>query len=173
MDIRVIDTRVIASPLATLVELAAKWADGGESIDAVEWRLKALIPFCRIYFLVATLDYLARGGRIGGAAALLGGLLQIKPILTMRDGRVDQYEKERTHKRAVSRLVAITQEQYPRQGDGYLSIMHAGVPDQAQQLAAALRSQLGVQRIPILDVPPAIVTHAGPGVLGTAFFVKG
>lgn len=170
MDIRIIDTRVVASPLATLVELAAEWAHAGESIDAVEGRLNALIPRCRIYFLVATLEYLARGGRIGGAAALLGGLLQIKPILTMRDGHVDQFEKERTYKRAVSRLVAITQEQYPRQGDGYLSIMHAGVPDQADELAATLRSLLGIQRIPILDVPPAIVTHGGPGILGTAFF---
>lgn len=171
-DIRVIDTRVIASPLATLVQLAAEWATVGENIDTIESRIKALIPRCRIYFLVATLEFLARGGRIGGAAALLGGLLQIKPILTMRDGHVDQYEKERTHKRALARLVSITLEQIPRDASGYLSVMHAGVPDQAAALAAELGGLLKLERIPILDVPPAIVTHAGPGILGVAFFVK-
>jgi DegV family protein with EDD domain len=171
-DIRVIDTRVVASPLATLVELAAEWAACGDGIDLVESRLKRLIPRCRIYFLVATLEYLARGGRIGGAAALLGGLLQIKPILTMRGGVVDQYDKERTHKRAVARLISITLEQYPTSEEGYISVMHAGVPDQANALAAELRTQLGVQKIPILDVPPAIVTHGGPGILGVAFFTS-
>lgn len=172
-DIRVIDTRTIASPLATMVQLAAEWAAAGQDIDVIESKIKALVPRCRVYFLVATLDYLAKGGRIGGATHLVGSVLQIKPILTLKDGKVDSYEKERTHKRAVARLVEIVAEQYPRQTDGYLSVMHAGVPEQAQALAQALSESLAipVADIPIYDVPPAIVTHGGPGILGVAFFV--
>jgi DegV family protein with EDD domain len=172
-DIRVIDTSLIASPLATLVTLAAEWAEAGLDADAIEARLRELIPRCRIYFMVATLEYLAKGGRIGGAAALLGSVLQIKPILTLHDGRVEQFERERTHKRALARLKELVLEQIPRDDCGHLSVLHAGVPEQAQALADDLGAQLGLSQIPILDVPPAIVTHAGPGVLGVGFFVGG
>ena len=169
-DIRVIDTRLIGSPLATLVQLAAEWAAAGDDADAVEARLRAMLPRCRIYFLVATLEYLAKGGRIGGAAALLGSVLQVKPILAFRDGRVEQFERERTQKRAVARLKELVLEQIPRDGSGYLSVMHAGVPEQGQALADDLAAQLNLPNVPILDVPPAIVTHGGPGILGVAFF---
>lgn len=171
-DIRVIDTRIIASPMATLVTLAADWAEAGADADTIEARLRDMAPRCRIYFLVATLEYLAKGGRIGGASALLGGVLQIKPILTFRDGRVEPLDKERTQKRALARLKSLVLEQYPRNGAGHLSVMHAGVPEQGQALADDLAAQLGLSDVPVLDVPPAIVTHAGPGVLGVGFFVE-
>ncbi len=171
MDIRVIDTRLIASPLATLVLLAARWAEGGMDIGTIESRLYEMIPCCRVYFLVATLEYLAKGGRIGGAQALLGSVLQIKPILTLRNGKVEAYEKERTHKRAVARLKEIVVEQMRRDGEGYLSVMHAAVPEEARALADDLGRLLKIENIPIMDVPPAIVTHGGPGILGVSFFV--
>lgn len=171
-DIRVIDSRFIASPLATMVALAAEWAEAGEDADTIEARLHGLIPRCRIYFLVATLEYLAKGGRIGGAAALLGSVLQVKPILTFQDGRVNQFERERTHKRALARLKQLVLEQIARDGSGHLSVMHAGVPDQGQALADDLGAQLGLTHVPILDVPPAITTHGGPGILGVGFFVS-
>jgi DegV family protein with EDD domain len=169
-DIRVIDTRTVSSPLATLVQLAAQWAQSGLEADIIEARIRGMIPCGRVYFLVATLDYLAKGGRIGGATHLVGRVLQIKPILTLVDGKVDSYEKERTHKRAVARLIEIVAEQYPKGKEGYLSVMHAGVPEQGAALAQELTKTVGVSDIPIYDVPPAIVTHGGPGILGVAFF---
>jgi DegV family protein with EDD domain len=171
-DIRVIDTRLIASPMATVVTLAAEWAEAGHDADAIEARLGDLTPRCRIYFLVDTLEYLAKGGRIGGAAALLGSILQVKPILTFRDGQVNQFERERTHKRALARLKELVLDQIARGGSGYLSVMHAGVPEQGQALADDLGARLGMTDVPILDVPPAIVTHGGPGILGVGFFVS-
>jgi DegV family protein with EDD domain len=169
-DIRVMDTRLVASPLASMVELAARWAKDGLDVDSIQARLEAMIPRGRIYFLVATLEYLAKGGRIGGAAALVGGVLQIKPILVFRDGRVEPYEKERTHKRALARLIDIVDQQYPGDKDGYLSVMHAGVPEQGAELAAELCRRLKIERIPVYNVPPAIVTHGGPGILAAGFF---
>ena len=171
-DIRVIDTRTIGSPLGTLVELAAAWAQEGCDAGTIESRLTSLIAHGRVYFLVSTLEYLARGGRIGGAQALLGSMLQIKPILCLKDGRVEQYEKERTHKRALSRLKELVVEQCPSGGNGYLSVMHAGVAEQGQALAAELGVTLQQPQVPVRDVPPAIVTHGGPGILAAAFFVK-
>ncbi len=168
-DIRVMDTRVISSPLATMVRLAAEWATAGLDADTIVHRLQAMIPRWRVYFLVPTLEYLARGGRIGGAAALLGSVLQIKPILAFTDGRVEQYEKERTRKRALGRLKNLVETQIARQGDGYLSAMHAEVPAEGDALAAELAAMLGLTQVPVFDVAPAIVTHVGPGLLGVAF----
>jgi DegV family protein with EDD domain len=169
-DIRVIDTRTVASGLATEVERAAEWAAAGVGADEIVTRLEDLSRRCRIYFLVSTLEYLQRGGRIGGAAALLGSVLQIKPILTFRDGKVDQYERERTQKRAVGRLKEIVCEQCPPGGEGMLSVMHAGVPEEGQRLAEDLKRLVNQDEIMIVNVPPAIVVHGGPGILGAAFF---
>jgi DegV family protein with EDD domain len=172
-DIRIIDTRSVASPLGTMVALAASWAADGLDADTITARVENMARRCRVYFLVATLEYLARGGRIGGASALLGSVLQIKPILTLREGRVEQYERERTQRRAVLRLKEIVCEQYPRNGDGYLSILHAGVPDQGLALALDLKELLNLEDVPLFDMPPAIVTHGGPGIMGAAFFTDG
>lgn len=171
-DIRVIDTRLIASPLASLVLLAAGWAAEGWTADEIEANLLDFIRRARVYFLVDTLEYLARGGRIGGASKLLGSVLQIKPILTLQDGKVEPYEKERTNKRAKARLKEIVMEQIPLDGSGYLTVMHAGVPADAQQLAFELSDCVHQPQVPIYNMPPAIVTHGGPGILGVAFFVK-
>lgn len=171
-DIRVIDTLLIASPLSTLVQLAAEWAEAGVDADTIEARLKEMSPRCRIYFLVDTLEYLAKGGRIGGASALLGSMLQIKPILTVCEGRVEQFERERTHKRALARLKELALEGCPPGGEGYLSVMHAGVPEEAEALARELGQKLRQPEVPIQYVPPAIITHGGPGILAVAYFVK-
>jgi DegV family protein with EDD domain len=169
-DIRVIDTRLIGSPIGTIIQLAAEWAEAGEDIDTIVSRINEMAPRCRIYFLVDTLEYLQRGGRIGGAQALLGSLLQIKPILTFENGRVNQFEKERTRRQALVRLKELVKSQYPDHG-GYLSVMHAGVPERGLELAKTLAEELGLSHVPVVNVPPAIATHGGPGILVAAFFV--
>jgi DegV family protein with EDD domain len=169
-DIRVIDTRMVASPLAVMVTQAAGWAAAGESADTIEARVREMSTRSRIYFLVPSLDFLARGGRIGGAQALLGSLLQIKPILSFKDGQVDQYEKARTYKHALMRLKEIAIDQAPHDRDPYMTVLHAGVPEQGRQLADDLSRALDLSAIELYDMPPAIVTHAGPGLLGIGFF---
>ncbi|OGO11415.1 MAG: hypothetical protein A2Y53_02375 [Chloroflexi bacterium RBG_16_47_49] len=169
-DIRVIDTRTVGSPLATLVQLAAEWAALGEDADTIEMKIKKMIPHNRIYFIVDTLEYLAKGGRIGGATALLGSVLKIKPILALSNGRVEQFEKVRTQKHAINRLIELVKSQAARSGGAYISVMHAAIPEIARQFADTLCTEFGLKSIPILDVPPAIVVHGGPGILGAAFF---
>jgi len=172
-DIRIIDTRTVGSPLATLVQIAAESASMGEDANSIENKIKLMIPLNRIYFLVDTLEYLAKGGRIGGATALLGSVLKIKPILALSEGRVEQFEKERTQKHALKRLIELVKSQAARNGKAYISVMHAAIPELAQEFADILCSEFGLNSIPILDVPPAIVVHGGPGILAAAFFTDG
>lgn len=170
LDIRIIDTRLVASPLGTVVHQAAKMAAAGESAEAIVQHVDDLSKRCKIYFLVATLDYLARGGRIGGASALVGNALQIKPILTLVDGRVEQHAKERTFKRALEHLKSLALEEYPSEKEGFLSIMHAGTPDLAQSLSEFFAEHLKLEPPIISYLPPAIITHAGPGSIAVGFF---
>lgn len=173
-DIRVVDTRTIAAPLATMVLLAAKWAREGVDADTIVERVEDLVARQKVYFVVDTLEYLHRGGRIGGAKALLGGLLQIKPILTLEDGRVDALEQQRTHKRAVARLreLVVKGDGQPGRPDAHLAVMHVDAEDEAQELAAYFTGALDLspEEIPVYLLPPAIVVHGGPGILGATYF---
>jgi DegV family protein with EDD domain len=169
-DIRILDTRTVGGNLATMVQLAVGWAEEGAGPDDILARLQAMIPRGRTYFLVATLEYLRRGGRIGGASALVGGALQIKPILELKDGHVDVVEKVRTEHRALERLKELVERDCPRGPEGHLCVMHADDREAAEALAADLRTRLGLTTIPIYTLGAAITTHAGPGALGVGFF---
>ena len=170
-DIRVVDTRTIAGPLATMVLLAAQWAREGVDADTIMERVRDLMARQRVFFVVDTLEYLHRGGRIGGAQALVGGLLQVKPILTLKDGRVEPLEKQRTKRRALARLRELVLNECPPSPDAHLCVMHADAEEDAGALAADFASRLNLPEVPIYLLPPAIVVHAGPGVLAAAFFV--
>jgi DegV family protein with EDD domain len=172
-DIRVIDARTIAGPLASIVLEADRAAKAGASADEVVALVQGLMMRARIYFLVDTLEYLRRGGRIGGASALLGNVLQIKPILTFNAGKVDQFAKERTKKRALARLLELVQNEADRHGQARVTVMHSAALAEAERLAGQLRNALGEPDILIMDLVPAIVTHAGPGALAVGFFTQG
>jgi len=169
-DIRVVDTRTLAGPLATMVLLADRWVREGMDADTIIARVHDLLARQRVYFVVDTLEYLHKGGRIGGAQALLGGILQVKPILTLKDGRVEPFEKQRTQRRALERIRELVLEGCPRTPDAHLAVMHADAEAIAQELASDFAAQLGLTDIPIYELPPAIVTHAGPGVLAVSYF---
>jgi len=170
LDIKVIDTRLVASPLGTVVHQAALLAADGKTVDSIALQVEDLSRRCKIYFLVSTLDYLARGGRIGGASALVGNALQIKPILKLVDGRVEQHAKERTFKRALDHLKSLVLDEYPADVEGYMSIMHGGTPDLAHEISSFFVEQLGISPPLISYLPPAIITHAGPGSIAVGFF---
>lgn len=169
-DIRIIDTRTIAGPLGVIVLAADRLAKAGATADEVEALVRDMMPRAHIYFLVDTLEFLRRGGRIGGAQALVGTLLQIKPILTFVNGRVDQFEKERTKKRALARIKELVISQAARGAGAHLTVMHTGIPAEAEALAAEFQAALGADEVLIMDLVPAIVTHAGPGALAFGFF---
>jgi DegV family protein with EDD domain len=169
-DIRIVDTRTVGSLLAEMVFLADQWAREGVDADTIVARVHDLMARQRIYFVVDTLEYLHKGGRIGGAKALVGGMLQVKPILTLRDGRVEPLEQQRTKRRALARLRELVLDECPRSADAHLCVMHADAEAEAQSLADEFAAALGLSQVPVYLVPPAIVVHGGPGVLAAAFF---
>ncbi len=170
--IHVIDTRSIAAPLGTMVRLAVEWAEAGESLETILERLEVLKTRQRFYILVDTLEFLYRGGRIGGAAHLFGSLLQVKPLLALREGQVELHSQQRTKRRALECLKEIVAEECPKGAAGHLSVMHSGAETEAQALAEDLRERLGTPEIPIYLVPPAVGVHAGPGALAVGYFVN-
>jgi DegV family protein with EDD domain len=169
-DIRVLDTRLIASPLGVVVHQAALWRAAGLHADEIENQIISLSNRGRIYFLVSTLEYLARGGRIGGASALLGNVLQVKPILSLVHGQVEPHLKERTFSRALDRIKTIVIDEFPTQREGHLTIMHADQAQQASDLAVFFENKLNIYPPLVSNLPPAIITHAGPGSIAVGFF---
>ena len=172
VDVRVVDSLTIAGNLASLVLMAHAWAIAGLDADTIVRRLDDWIVRGRIYFLVNTLEYLQKGGRIGGAKALVGELLQVKPILSVQAGQVAPFEQQRTKKRALARLVEVVEGQCPRSTEAHLCVMQADAPEEAGALATDLKARMNLTDIPIYELPPAIVVHAGPGVLAIGFFVQ-
>lgn len=172
-DIRVIDTNLIAGGLGAVVKQALKWANAGLDADTITEKVLELSQRERVYFLVDTLEYLYRGGRIGAAKALFGSLLQVKPILTVRQGHTESFESERTQKRAIARLKEIVLQDCPRDPSAHLCLMHGDAEQLAKSLAADFGAALDVpvEDIPIYGLTPAILTHSGPGAIGVSYFV--
>jgi DegV family protein with EDD domain len=172
VDIHIVDTQTISCNLGSLVLVADDMAKVGKSADEIVARLNALIPRGRLYFVVDTLEYLAKGGRIGGAKKLLAELLEIKPILQVKGGQVESFEQQRTKKRAVARLVEVVMESCPGGDEAHLCVIQVDAEKEAQALADELKSKVHISEVPIYELPPAIVVHAGPKTLGAGFFVK-
>ena len=174
VDIHVVDTQTVSCNLGSLLLVADDMAKAGKSADEILSKLNDMIPRGRIYFLVDTLEYLSRGGRIGGAKKLLAELLEIKPILQVKDGQVESFEQQRTKKRALARLVEVVLESCKGGEDVHLCVLQveADPKGEAQALVEELKSKVPVSLIPIYKLPPAIVVHAGPKAMGVGFFVE-
>jgi DegV family protein with EDD domain len=170
--IHAIDMRTIAGMLGAAVLQADAWAKQGLPAGEILGRLEGLKARQRTYFVVDTLEYLYKGGRIGGAKRLMGEMLQVKPILRVVDGRVDSFEQQRTKKRAISRLVELVEAECPPGDGSFLCLMQADAEGAAEALAAEWKARLNVKEIPIYELPPAIVTHGGPGILAVGFYAK-
>lgn len=171
LDVRVVDTLTISCNLGSLVLVADDMAKAGASADEVVARLNDMIPRGRLYFLVDTLEYLAKGGRIGGAKKLLAELLEIKPILQVKDGQVESFEQQRTKKRALARLVEVAAEQCKGGDEAHLCVLQVEAEQEAEALVQELKARVPVSDIPVYRLPPAIVVHAGPKAMGVGFFL--
>lgn len=172
LDVHVVDSLTISCNLGSMVLVADDMAKAGKSADEIVAKLKAMIPCGRIYFLVDTLEYLAKGGRIGGAKRLLAELLEIKPILQIKNGQVESFEQQRTKKRALARLVEVVAENCKSGTIAHLCVLQVEAEKEAEDLVKELRSKVNIQDIPIYELPPAIVVHAGPKAMGVGFFVE-
>jgi DegV family protein with EDD domain len=171
-EIHILDTTVISAGLGTLVRKALAWAEDGDDIETIISKVKTMATKNRTYFLLDTLEYLQRGGRIGAASALIGGVLQTKPLLGFQNGQIVVVEKKFTKIKAVNSLIDRVQKECPKSADSYFCVQEGGNMDEALQLSKKFSEVMGFQDIPIYTVPPAILVHGGPGVLGVSYFVE-
>jgi len=169
-DVHILDTRTVAGGLGALVKKAKAWADEGKNPESIVQDLADLSKREVVYFLVDTLEYLYKGGRIGNAAYLIGSVLQMKPILGIDDGKVTAVEKQRTSIKAFNRIKELVFKECPHGEQSLITVSHCGGQERAEQLAAELSQGLEVDRIPVYEVPPAIVVHGGPGIIEVSFF---
>lgn len=172
LDVRVIDSLTISCNLGSMVLVADDMAKAGASAEEIVVKIREMIPRGRIFFVVDTLEYLAKGGRIGGAKKLLAELLEIKPILTIREGQVEPFEQQRTKKRAMARLAEVVSEECPGTAESHLSVMQVEAENEATQFVETLKSSVSAPKIPIYELPPAIVVHGGPKTMGVGFFTE-
>ena len=169
-NIHIFDSGSSASGLGLLTWAAADWAKEGLGGPAIIEKLNALKPHCELYFIVDTLEYLHRGGRIGGASALFGTLLQIKPIIYFNsEGIIDVFEKVRSKNRALQRVYTELERALSSEKRYRIGVIHVGAPDEAVIIAQELTSKYPGQDIRIFEAGPVIATHVGPGALGLAF----
>ncbi|MDO5780347.1 MAG: DegV family protein [Clostridium sp.] len=148
---------------------AAKAANENKSLDEVASIAKNVIENSKFIFVPETLEYLKKGGRIGGAAALFGSLLQIKPILTVEDGKTTVFTKVRTKKKAIDKIVNTVLEQNSKTPIKDIIIHHINCESEGQELADRLKSSLGLDSIKIQSIGPIIGLHVGPGSIGVAY----
>ena len=164
-----IDSRSNCMQAGFAVLEAAKAANENKSLDEVVSIAKNVIENSKFIFVPETLEYLKKGGRIGGAAALFGSLLQIKPILTVEDGKTTVFTKVRTKKKAINKIVNTVLEQNSKTPIKGLIVHHINCESEGQELADRLKSSLGLDNVKIQSIGPIIGLHVGPGSIGVAY----
>lgn len=165
IDVRVVDSRTVTLGLGTIVLAAAEAAATGADADAVVAIAENLIARTRVYGALDTLENLKKGGRIGGAKALVATALSIKPIIEVRDGVVEQAGKQRTRSKALAFLidqVAAASSRIER-----LAVLHADCSD-VDAFVEALRPH-HTGEIVVGEIGPVVGAHAGRGTIGVAF----
>jgi len=154
--------------LVAVVEAIHAGASRQQIVDQVE-EIKAKI---HVLFVVDTLEYLAKGGRIGNAKAFMGTLLKVKPILVLQDGAIEPLEQVRSKQKAQARMLELVDEYAGDKGaQAKVAICGALVPDEVSALSRELVGRLGCAQPLISEIGPVIGTHTGPGVIGVAVYV--
>jgi DegV family protein with EDD domain len=168
LDIRVIDTRSVAVGHYAAVREAVRVIESGGDADSVVAGIAAVGSTDKVLFTVETLEFLRRGGRIGGARALLGSVLDIKPILEIRDGVIEAVGRVRTYPRAIDRVVEECRRAADAWGGAELVVAHADRPQIAVELVERMRPLVSGE--PALTVVgPVVGCHSGPGAIGVGF----
>jgi DegV family protein with EDD domain len=169
-DVTVIDTKSASYGFGMLAVKAAEMAAAGESKESILAEIDRLTRDKKLYFLVDTLEYLQKGGRIGKAAALFGSILNIKPILSLdADGEVTAVDKVRGQRKAMQRIIDLFKKDFGSD-PVEMTVGWTYNSDIALELASLAQSQLDVRKVNQTEIGPVIGTHVGPGT--AALFIN-
>ena len=169
-NIHLFDSRSSALGLGVLAWAAAEWADQGLSALRIMAQLHNLKQQTELYFIVNTLENLRKGGRIGGAAALVGALLQIKPILYFNQhAEIDVFDKVRSRSRAWQRVLDELKRALSSGKRYRICVMHVNVPEEGETLLNELKVRFPEHEVRLFEAGAVIATHVGHGAFGLAF----
>jgi DegV family protein with EDD domain len=168
-NIEIVDSRTTAMAMGFAVLEAAKAAAAGAGLAECKAVAERARECTGLFVTVDTLEFLHRGGRIGGGARFLASALNIKPILELRDGRLEGIERVRTRRKALGRLVELAVESIGERRPVHLASLHANAPEDARYLLDQVNGSLNCAETLFTEVSPVIGTHAGPGTVGLCY----
>jgi len=174
LPIEIVDARAASMQLGFIVLAAARAAAAGGDRPTVAAAARALVGKVHVYFVVDTLEYLHRGGRIGAAAKLFGTALNLKPVLEIKDGIVSPVAKVRTWRKALDKVLELLQEQL-RDADAdrvHMAVVNAAAPEEAARFRKQLEARFHPVEMIGAECGPVVGTHAGPGTVGVAYYVE-
>jgi DegV family protein with EDD domain len=167
--VAIVDSRLTTVAMAMPVLAAARAACAGESLQACQALAEHACDHSGVLFVVETLEFLRRGGRIGGAQALLGTALNIKPLLAMRDGQIEALEKIRRKSAALDRMLEIAVERVGERTPVHIAVAHANSDADAATLLATATARLQPVEAFSRPLSPVIGSHVGPGTVALAY----
>ncbi len=168
-NIEIFDSESAAMAMGFQALQAARAAKAGASLAECKSAAEIARQHVGVVFAVNTLEFLHRGGRIGGGARFLGTALNIKPILEIRDGRVEAVERVRTRSRSLARLVELVDERTKDRRPIHIATLHANAQEEARELLKTANETFGAVECILSEVSPVVGTHAGPGTVGLAY----
>ncbi len=171
LDIELIDSRSVSMGTGFLVTLAAREARAGASLAEIRERVLEVREQINLIFAVDSLEYLHRGGRIGGASRLLGTALSLKPVLSVEDGRVEALQKVRRRSKSLQRVVEIAAERLGGKRPSELCIVNAqSSQEDVDAFVQWVTESLRPEKLYHTMLTPVVGVHGGPGTLGVVFY---
>ena len=170
-NIEIVDSKTNCMQMGYIALQGAKAAKEGKSMEEVLQVINNTINKSKFLFVPDTLKYLKKGGRIGGASALLGTILQIRPILTVEDGKTTVFEKVRTKKKAVNTIMDKVVSDINTNGSGEVIVHHINCEKEGKEIAERLSKELNID-VTVQSIGPVIGLHVGPGSVGVAYYTR-
>ena len=170
LDVRVVDSLSASMGLGFMTLAAARAAAAGGSVDEVVAVAEGMRDRVHVLFAVDTLEYLHRGGRIGGAKRLLGTALNIKPLLQLEEGRIEPLAQVRTKRKAVAQMLDVAEERLEGKQMAEAAIINVDSAEEGQAVAETVKGRFGISTVCCTPVSPVIGAHAGPGTVGIGFY---
>lgn len=167
--IEIVNSKSVAMALGFHVLRAAEAASAGAPLEECKAIAEKASQHTGVVFAVETLEFLHRGGRIGGAKRLIGSALSLKPILELADGKVEPLQNVRTRKKSLLRLVDIVEERVAGKSPVRLATLHANAPDEAKEVLTLANERIDSIENIFSEVSPIVGTHAGPGTVALAY----
>lgn len=169
-NITLIDSQSTSLPLAFMALAAARAAKNGATLEECTNIVETVRDHAQIFFAVDTLEFLHRGGRIGGAARFLGTALGLKPILYLQEGKIEALEKVRTSKRAQGRLVELVEAAVEGKSPiNFVGVVHAASEETGRGLLNTIQEKFNPDELMLASISPVLGTHTGPGSIGVAY----